>query len=701
MKIGVVTLTHNEQDMLPWFLRHYENIADEIVIFDNASTDLTLSIAANNQKVTILHYNTGGLLDDGKHREIKNTYYKTRPDWDVSIIVDIDEFVYSYGLSVREYLEQCAKEYVNIPCLEGWDMVGSGFPDIAKVSEQLYEIANRGVQCSTYSKYAVIFKGIEVNYGAGAHPHDTKFFGDNIKFSNTAHLKLLHYKFLDINKATAKIIHTKTHLSENNIANKWATGRTVQQELEYYTQIKNLAIDFLSREKKELLYAIPKKKSNKKADKPIYGFMHICMVNNWWDIVSLQELKIRNSGLLDHTKKIYLSLVGHTEEKLPFGSEFLSKCEVIYKHPDITKYEFPALEALQNKCAQEDCKVWYIHTKGVARQNILNNAWRNFMEYFILEHWHMCEYALRDHDVAGILWLENWGLTFRNIFAGNFWWANSSYIKTLRAVSSLDKSNRFEAEDWIGKNNPRVGIAKFYMSSYPFNTLDQVPRENYPVLPGNLPEEYFDEEYYLLNNPDVLKAVQEKRILSGYAHYMSSGFVENRKLRWKSASEVLSQPEVPEIIIPDDTTSVVYGYIYMNQKSSGKLREHWKADLNAIIQELKTSGLYARTAKIFFIILGEKIVICEGAEVLRNTNTELYLYPALKRMQEKSVNCDKVYFIQNARDIENWQEKINEGFISSKSWFVTSKYIATLKPVSSLNWYSPEDANTWILGKGE
>lgn len=45
MKITVYTVCFNEELMLPHFLNHYSRIADRIVLYDNQSTDQSMSLA--------------------------------------------------------------------------------------------------------------------------------------------------------------------------------------------------------------------------------------------------------------------------------------------------------------------------------------------------------------------------------------------------------------------------------------------------------------------------------------------------------------------------------------------------------------------------------------------------------------------------------------------------------------------------------
>ena len=51
--IHVYALCWNEEKMLPYFFKHYDNIADQYYIFDNNSTDNSLSMLRSHPKVII------------------------------------------------------------------------------------------------------------------------------------------------------------------------------------------------------------------------------------------------------------------------------------------------------------------------------------------------------------------------------------------------------------------------------------------------------------------------------------------------------------------------------------------------------------------------------------------------------------------------------------------------------------------------
>jgi hypothetical protein len=79
------------------------------------------------------------------------------------------------------------------------------------------------------------------------------------------------------------------------------------------------------------------------------------------------------------------------------------------------------------------------------------------MEYFNLNCWQWCVEALNYADTAGVNIR-----TYARVkvhFSGNFWWANSSYIKTLKELTEEAyerEVNRWDAEFWIGSNEPTM-----------------------------------------------------------------------------------------------------------------------------------------------------------------------------------------------------------------------------------------------------
>jgi hypothetical protein len=92
--------------------------------------------------------------------------------------------------------------------------------------------------------------------------------------------------------------------------------------------------------------------------------------------------------------------------------------------------------------------ILYIHTKGASKQNLENVvSWRHLMNYFNIEKYKNIFkiFEKTDYNTYGVL-LGSAGKW--KLYSGNFWWAKSSYVKTIKMDGV--RKNRFNAEvDYI------------------------------------------------------------------------------------------------------------------------------------------------------------------------------------------------------------------------------------------------------------
>lgn len=178
---------------------------------------------------------------------------------------------------------------------------------------------------------------------------------------------------------------------------------------------------------------------------PIYGFMHIACLNHWHEIVQSQIWKIKESGLLAATKKIYWGILGEPDT-LFFDPVFMSKVQIGFTDSNLKLFEFPTLAMLDDLCRRENCTVWYIHTKGASYQDKREEAFREHLEQCSVNDWKTSSRAIRNgHDAAGAIWRPN------ECYLGNFWWASSRHIRDIMPIRELDWSRREGAEVWISR----------------------------------------------------------------------------------------------------------------------------------------------------------------------------------------------------------------------------------------------------------
>jgi len=183
---------------------------------------------------------------------------------------------------------------------------------------------------------------------------------------------------------------------------------------------------------------------------PVVGFVHVAAINHWKATLKTQLDKICRSGLINRVDRIDIGIVG-ADDSIADSLNFLpSKARVVFCRPNLREYEFPTLQHVQNICRQQQCYVWYIHSKGVTNPHGGQSGWRNKMEEFVLVNHCLAVSRLEQgYSVAAAFG----SLDVRWPIPGNFWWATSTHIASLSDVSSLNQANRWEAERWITSRN--------------------------------------------------------------------------------------------------------------------------------------------------------------------------------------------------------------------------------------------------------
>jgi hypothetical protein len=216
-----------------------------------------------------------------------------------------------------------------------------------------------------------------------------------------------------------------------------------------------------------------KKFANKPSSLQIFGFHHICFLNNGEDIANEQINKIKVSGLYDATTTIFCTLLGD----IPPSFVLPEKYEIIHKSPVLITSERTILEYMYNFSKETNGKYWYIHTKGVTRYgtNFYKNveSWRRYMEYFVLIRWRQCIADLDNYEVAGV----SYTIKPKPHFSGNFWWSRGDYIQ--KNPTDFDYSYNTEVEMWLFKQNPRY---KTYHQTNFNHYLQEYPPTHYNIV---------------------------------------------------------------------------------------------------------------------------------------------------------------------------------------------------------------------------
>jgi hypothetical protein len=227
----VITICWNESLILKQFLDYY-SFAEKIIIFDNMSSDNSVSIAKAYNNVEISYYNTDEKIRDDIYLEIKNNAWKQfRKSCDWFIIVDIDEFIY-HPLGIPGYVNSLRPNVATLQC-KGYEMF---CPNILESpGDKILHKSKYGIPGTKLDKTTLINSKLvyDINYLGGCHAAFPKSSGIHHIDPN---FKLLHYKFVyPIQFMISRYKQMSSRLSKQNIENGWGI---------HYKNINNLIIKY-------------------------------------------------------------------------------------------------------------------------------------------------------------------------------------------------------------------------------------------------------------------------------------------------------------------------------------------------------------------------------------------------------------------------------------------------------------------------
>lgn len=188
IKIHVYSVMRNEIVLLPYFLRHYEQFAEKIYVFDDKSDDGTKELLEQHPLVTVLPIEEK--VTDEYIGSVLFTRYRSLSrrvaDW--VICVAGDEFV--YHPKITEVLEQCKAEGKRKIKCSGFTMFSSHPPT---TSGQIYDEIKRGLPCRFSNKTVVFDPELLMVWKLGTH--SVRKNRRAPAWADTG-IKLLHYRFL-------------------------------------------------------------------------------------------------------------------------------------------------------------------------------------------------------------------------------------------------------------------------------------------------------------------------------------------------------------------------------------------------------------------------------------------------------------------------------------------------------------------------
>lgn len=198
-------------------------------------------------------------------------------------------------------------------------------------------------------------------------------------------------------------------------------------------------------------------------------FSHAIDLNNDTNITLEQTKLLESTGLLDASQEVNMMLHFQEDSFSWLKERWKDRKNVNYFVFDESYkewYESTTMQHIQNLVHSTDDEfyVLYISHKGVSHPPGGHQNWRRFMQYWNIEKWNECVEKLdQGYDTCGAAFLFE--EPYAPFYAGNFFWAKSSYLRKCKKLKSPPDCNytdqfghgchhRFDQELWHGSGNP-------------------------------------------------------------------------------------------------------------------------------------------------------------------------------------------------------------------------------------------------------
>jgi len=193
-------------------------------------------------------------------------------------------------------------------------------------------------------------------------------------------------------------------------------------------------------------------------------FYHAFLWGEWKLLVQSQMMRLHTSGILDKMSHMSIGVSAFNQEDFLWFRDLWSQFSKVSvsqtPHELMPREERPTLSTLKRWCdsTNENTPVLYFHTKGLTRTGYNVELWRLYMEYYNIDRWrHAVSVLNNGWNTYGVNLRDDTEELFGKKYlhySGNFWWANSFYIKSLES-NMLEGSNRWDGEFWIGSKGSK------------------------------------------------------------------------------------------------------------------------------------------------------------------------------------------------------------------------------------------------------
>jgi glycosyltransferase involved in cell wall biosynthesis len=217
--IDVYAICWNEELILPYFLRHYVPFARRIVVFDNGSTDASVSIIRSYANTEVREFGASrGHCGEAERMALReHAWRESRGDADWVIVVDCDEFLWHPDLLA--YLDDCRRRDVTVPRPTGFEMIARRFPE---TNGQIYTAVSNGLRATHMDKWVIFNPRVvdSMNYAPGCHLANPI---GRIAFDDNPDLRLLHFKHLGVEYALNRYRQLERRRTDEDREMGWCT----------------------------------------------------------------------------------------------------------------------------------------------------------------------------------------------------------------------------------------------------------------------------------------------------------------------------------------------------------------------------------------------------------------------------------------------------------------------------------------------
>ena len=205
--------------MLPFFFRHYDQFVEKYFVYDNGSTDRSISMLQEHGSVEITHFDVDG--DSFVEEEIRlgDTMWRgSDADW--VIVTDIDEHIYHRDL--LKYLNHCKTQCITAIQSIGFEMISRSFP---RGDRPLVDLVTQGVRSLGHDRLCIFDpKAItETNFEPGRHGANPQ---GRVVWPPYPEVLLLHFKQLGVKYPIARSAELRKGLKSRDIEKGWGTHYT-------------------------------------------------------------------------------------------------------------------------------------------------------------------------------------------------------------------------------------------------------------------------------------------------------------------------------------------------------------------------------------------------------------------------------------------------------------------------------------------